>query len=442
MTKGIETGGIVTLPPVAYRAATLDNGLRVIAIPQPQLHQAHVALYVRVGSRFETPASNGISHFLEHMIYRGTERLPSAHAVNLAFEELGGYLYASTQSDYGVFSLTLPPESLDAACALFGEVLAAPAFRDIEVEQGIVCEEILEDLDDDGRQVDPDNLSRALIYPTHPLGFTITGSEQQVRSFDAAALRAHHARHYTAENCALVLSGDVDAGRSIDLAARVFGGFPRGERVVADPPEPTQKKARVKYVESVASQTDLRVCLRAVGDNAPERAAVDFLMRVIDDGMSTRLYHRICDDKGLCYDVSGGFDGYEDDGVLDISAGVQHSRAVAVTREILAMFSELAEAGPTDDEIAKAKRRYAWDMRGMLDSAEEIGSFFGVGTLFQRFDPPEARLDSMLKVSRDDVHAAARLVAQGDRLNVVGVGVLSNSEAKRLAEVAKSWRTP
>jgi predicted Zn-dependent peptidase len=431
----------VKLPAVAFRAETLDNGLRVVAIPQPQLHQAHVALYVRVGSRFETSASNGLSHFLEHMIYRGTERLPNAHAVNLAFEELGGYLYASTQSDYGVFSLSLPPESLEDACALFGEVLARPAFRDIEVEQGIVCEEILEDLDDDGRQVDPDNLSRALIYPTHPLGFTITGSEQQVRSFDATALRAHHARHYTAENCVLVMSGDVDAGRSIDLGARVFGGFPRGARVAAEAPEQTQKKARVKYVESVASQTDLRICLRAVGESAPERAAVDFLMRVIDDGMSTRLYHRICDDKGLCYDVSAGFDGYEDDGIIDVSAGVQHSRAVAVAREILAMFSELAETGPTDAEIAKAKRRYAWDLRAMLDSAEEVGSFFGVGTLFGRFDPPEARLASMLRVTRDDVHAAARLVAHGDRLNVVGVGVLSNTEAKRLSDVAKAWQS-
>ncbi len=429
------------LPAVAYRAETLDNGLRVIAIPQPQLHQAHVALYVRVGSRFETAASNGISHFLEHMIYRGTERLPNAHAVNLAFEELGGYLYASTQSDYGIFSLTLPPESLDDACALFGEVLAKPAFRDIEVEQGIVCEEILEDLDEDGRQVDPDNLSRALIYPTHPLGFTITGSEAQVRSFDAAALRAHHARHYTAENCVLVMSGDVDPGRSIDLASRVFGGFPRGARVTTTPPDEGQRKARVKYVESIASQTDLRICLRALGESSPQRAALDFLMRVIDDGMSTRLYHRICDDKGLCYDVSAGFDGYEDDGIIDVSAGVQHARAVAVTREILTMFSELAESGPTEDEIAKAKRRYAWDLRAMLDSAEEVGSFFGVGTLFDRFDPPEARLATMLGVARDDVHAAARLVAQGDRLNVVAVGVLSNTEAKRLSDVAKGWQT-
>src|SRR5262245_39229773 len=93
-----------------HRTATLDNGLRVVVVPQQQLHRAHVALYVRVGSRFETESSNGLSHFLEHMLYRGTDRLRSAHEVNYAFERLGGYLYASTHADFGVFSCTLPPE--------------------------------------------------------------------------------------------------------------------------------------------------------------------------------------------------------------------------------------------------------------------------------------------------------------------------------------------
>src|SRR5690606_6451890 len=107
-----------------FYAATLPNGLRVVVVPQPQLHRAHVGLYVRVGSRFETPRTNGLSHFLEHMLYRGTPRLRSAHEVNLAFESLGGYLYAATQTDFGVFSVTLPAESLAQTAALFGEVLA------------------------------------------------------------------------------------------------------------------------------------------------------------------------------------------------------------------------------------------------------------------------------------------------------------------------------
>src|SRR5258708_26018725 len=184
----------------ACRTTTLGSGRRTIVAPQPWLHRAHVALWARVGSRFETREDNGISHFLEHMIYRGTRRVPSAHAVNLAFERLGGSLFASTQVDHGIFSLALPPESLDHACALFGEVLLEPAFRDIDIERGIVLEEILEDLDDEGRQIDADNLSRSLIYHDHPLGYTITGGQAHVRVFDEGMLRRHHARHYTPAN--------------------------------------------------------------------------------------------------------------------------------------------------------------------------------------------------------------------------------------------------
>src|SRR6185369_16184511 len=99
----------------SHRLETLENGLPVVVTPQPQLHRAHVALYVRVGSRFETKKQNGLSHFLEHMLYRGTPRLPHAHDVNLAFESLGGYLYAATQVDFGVFSVTVPNETLAEA---------------------------------------------------------------------------------------------------------------------------------------------------------------------------------------------------------------------------------------------------------------------------------------------------------------------------------------
>src|SRR4051794_20298701 len=95
-----------------YASSTLGNGLRVIAIPQPKLQRAHIALYVRVGSRFENEQSNGLSHFLEHMMYRGTKTLKNAHEVNLAFEELGGYLYAATHADFGVFSVTVPKQNL------------------------------------------------------------------------------------------------------------------------------------------------------------------------------------------------------------------------------------------------------------------------------------------------------------------------------------------
>jgi predicted Zn-dependent peptidase len=422
-----------------YRSVVLSNGLRVVVAPLPQLHRVHVALWARVGSRFETRQENGISHFLEHMIYRGTRRVPSAHAVNLAFEGLGGSLFASTQVDHGIFSFTLPPESLDAACGLFGEVLSEPALRDIDIERGIVLEEILEDLDDEGRQVDADNLSRALIYRDHPLGFTITGTEAHVRSFDEQSLRQWHVRHYTAKNTVLVFAGALDPDQALSLAERNFGSLASGERIASQPPQHAQKRARFQIIENVSSQTELRVCLRAFAENDPLRPALDVLLRIIDDGMSARLYHRLCDARGLCYDVSAAFDCYEDDGIVDVAAGVQHKRVALVTREVLTMFEELAREGPSPEELDKARRRIVWDARALADSAEESAAFYAAGMLFDRFATREDHVAELIGVRADDVRRAAMELARPERLNVVAVGLLGGGEDEKLAELVKGW---
>jgi predicted Zn-dependent peptidase len=423
-----------------FRLTTLGNGLRVVVAPQPQLHRAHVALYVRVGSRFETPATNGLSHFLEHMLYRGTPALTTAHDVNHAFESLGGYLYAATQTDFGVFSVTAPGESVAETSRLFGDVLARPTFNDIEIEKAIVCEEILEDLDDEGRQVDADNLSRELIYPTHPLGYTITGDEKRVRSFDLPMLRAHHARHYNAANSVLAFSGAVDPDEAVELAEKWFSNLPKGEPVTTEAPVHTQKKPRLEIVENVSSQTELRVCFRAVPEASEHRPAMDMLMRILDDGMSTRLYHRICDSKGLCYDVGASFDGYEDDGVLDFMAGVQHARTSVVTREIVDMLCDLAKTGPDEAEVEKAKRRNAWEMQTIFDSPEDLAGFYAGGLLFDRFETPEARLAANQAVTPKRLREMAELLAQPDRLNVLAVGLLEDGEDDRLQAVVKGFK--
>jgi predicted Zn-dependent peptidase len=422
------------------RLERLGNGLRVVVAPQPQLHRAHLAVYVRVGSRFETPKTNGLSHFLEHMLYRGTPRLRNAHEVNLAVESVGGYLYAATQVDFGVFSVTMPPESVPAATALFGEILTEPTFADIGIEKEIVCEEILEDLDDDGRQVDADNLSRKLIYPTHALGYTITGDEKNVRSFTREMCAEHHARHYSAENCVLVYSGAVNPDEAFTAARAAFEPMRRGARLAASPPADPQKKARRLILENVSSQTELRISFRGVSDRAPERAAMEMLMRILDDGMSTRLYHRVCDDKGLCYDVTAAYDGYEDDGILDFAAGCQHSRTSVVTKEILDLLAELGRTGPTDDELAKAKKRYGWDARAMLDGTDEVAALHGVGHLFERPETIDERRARMESVTKEQIRDVAALIAQPDRLNAVAVGLLDDGEDDRFEAVIDGFK--
>ena len=164
-------------------------------------------------------------------------------------------------------------------------------------------------------------------------------------------------------------------------------------------------------------------------------------MRIIDDGMSTRLYHRICDAQGLCYDVSAGYDGYEDDGVIDFAAGVQHKRVPRVAQEILNLVTELATTGPTDEEMTKAKRRHAWDLEAMLDSADDVGGFLGAGrALAARSRRPTSGKAALARVTREEVRDFARTLADPARLNVVAVGLTESREARRLEDVVMSFR--
>jgi predicted Zn-dependent peptidase len=172
------------------------------------------------------------------------------------------------------------------------------------------------------------------------------------------------------------------------------------------------------------------------------RPALDMLMRVIDDGMSTRLYHRLCDARGLCYDVSAGYDPYEDDGVVDVAAGVQHKRVPLVTREILGLFEDLARSGPTDEELAKARRRVLWDARSMRDSAEEMGSFYAGGLLFDRQTTPEEHVAALVAVTPSDVREVARWMVRPERLSVTAVGLPDGDQDTALEDVVDGWRAP
>jgi predicted Zn-dependent peptidase len=399
-----------------------------------------MTMLFRVGSRYETAHDNGVSHFLEHMLYRGSPSLKTAHDQAVAFEGLGASLYAATQADYGTMNVTMPPDSLPRATALFAEVVQDPRFSAIEIERGIVREEILEDLDDEGRQIDADNLVRGLVYGDHPLGFTITGTLEHLARFDRAMLRRHHARHYAAENAVLCFAGAVKPDACFRLARTHFGRMQRGQRVGAKPPTFAQKKPRVRHVPNVSSQTTLRLAFRAVADRDPREPALEMLLRVLDDGMSTRLYERICDNKGLCYDVGALYESYEDDGVFDVAAEVQHERVTEVAEEIFTVLKELSEDGPTAAELERAKARQLWQTKAMLDDSEALAGFYALAALSRLAPTPGDRQAELAAVTADQVRDVADTVFRPERLSLVSVGSLSEEEQAALVGIVKRFR--
>ncbi len=419
---------------------TLANGLRVVVIPQPHLHTASVSLYVKAGSRFESAEDNGLSHFLEHMLFRGTERLPSAYALNHAIESLGGTLLGATHADFTLYQVSIPPESLAESIGLFGEIVTHPVFSDLELEKGIVREEILEALDEDGRNVDIEDISRELVFEGHPLGYKITGDAANIGRFEVPDLHRWLARFYGATNSLVVIAGAVDAEESARLVREAFSALPAGAQAETVTPSLVDREPGFSFVESVGSQTELRVSFLGIGERDPRRLELEFLARVLDDGMSTRLHRRICDEQGLAYDVFAALDLYEDCGVFDLGASVEHSKAPALIEELFALARELRESLIAPEELEKAQKRYLWELRATLDDAIGLANFYGVRGLLGVPGTLMEVADAVQRVTAEDVRALARELFRRERLSVTLIGLLEDDALDACEKLVAAYR--
>lgn len=394
---------------------------------------------MRAGSRYESRRNNGLSHLFEHMLFRGTERHPSAFALNHAIESLGATLEGATHVDFVTYSLALPrPTILDGIDRL-GEIVRSPLYLDLEVEQKILEEELLEGLDEDGRDIDVDVVSREQLFPEHALGYKITGPLSNVKGFTVDDLRAHHEAFYGANNLVLAVAGAVDAAAVLDRAAEALGELRSGERVVATPHEATRTEP-FAYVRDEGSQTELRLSYRTFGLRHPDAMALMLLGRVLDDGMSTRVHRRIVDERGLAYDVFAGEDPYEDCGVFDFGVAVAHGKAPEVLEELGEIAASLREDEVCDEELDKARRRYLWDLEATLDDAEGLAEHYGTTALFELGETLDDLAAQARAVTKEQLRDVARAVLRPEDAHVAAVGMLDRELEKRTRRVVDELR--
>ena len=417
----------VSLPELPAESLTLGSGPRVRLIALPHLQSATVSFFVRVGSRYETAGTNGLSHFLEHMLYRGTEAHPAAHELNLAIERLGGTLDAVTHVDFTSYDLTLPTETIDKGVGLLAEVLRQPLLMDLDTEKQIIREEILEDLNEDGEQIDIDNVSRRLLYSDHPLGFPIAGPLENLDRFETVDLRRHHARHYTGCNSVLCVAGAFEPEGVSETIRSSFNGMQAG-----DPIEPSRASMgatprRFSYVHEHGSQTDVRLSFHTPGVASAEAPTLLLLARVLDDGLSTRVHQTICEERGLAYEAFAGNDTFEDCGVFDFGASVEHRKAPQLVETVLELIEELRRHPPTGDEVDKAKRRYLWDLRMVRDDPEDTAHFVGSSALFGLPERIETVAEQAAQVTPDDIQRAVQRYLDPKDAHLTCVGVLDEA---------------
>ncbi len=407
--------------------------------PQPHLHTAHIAMYVKAGSRFETKETNGLSHFLEHMLFRGTGVHPTSYALNYAIESIGATLNAATHADYTVYQMSLPPESVAEAIDLLGEIFTQPAFADIEAEKNIVKEEILEGMDEHGTLIDVDDLSRGTLFEPNALGQKITGNPHNIDRFTVQDLRRHMTQFYGAKNMVLVVTGCVAPREVLKNARASMRKIPRGTRAVPVAPSPVKYPSYLRYHECLGTQSDVRVSFLTFGERDPRRSGLELLMRILDDGMSTRLHRRIADDKGLAYEVFAGLDMYEDCGVFDIGASVEHEKTPELIDELLSLVSELRDGVITRDELNKAKRRYLWELRATLDNPEAMAHFYGPNALMDIYETLNVRALKIERVRIEDVRDVARAAFTRENLSVAVLGDLEEDTADGARVTVQGW---
>ena len=409
----------------------LRNGLRLNLVHMPGVHRAALDVHVRVGSRFESARDNGISHFHEHMLHRGIPGHETAHAQALAFEELGAAFGAMTYVDHGVLSCSVPAENLARTIELTALLCESPLFTDIALEKGIVREELLESYDGDGRLVDGASILRKLCFGKHALGMPIAGTKTTLSRFDRRALKQFHRRHYVGAGMVVTLAGPTELGPLGKLVERRFGALPRGRAITAEAPPP-QSAPEFCYVPDSGSQTWLGLAFRAPGERDPDEPATELLMRVLDDGNATRLYRALSDERGLCYDVSAMYESYADAGVLEIVAECAHTSSHKVLAEMLRVLTDLAERGPTEQELSRVKARLRWQMLELYDMPTELAGFVGQGVLSGTSAMPEQRVAELLDVDLERVRSAARRIFQPQHSSLVLVGKLDKAAQKRL----------
>ena len=401
---------------------TLDNGLRVLTAHAPGLHSAMIALYVRAGSRHERAAVNGVSHFLEHLFFRGSKGWPDTVAMNAAVESAGGNLNGITARDHGCYYTPIHPQEVGTGLAVLGDLIRRPLLREIAVEREVILEEILDEVDADGRDIDSDNLTKRLVYGDHPLAFKIAGTPAIVRRLALRDVRAHHARFYTGSNLVLAVAGPVRHAQVVDLADAHLGALPRGRPSLDVAPPAWPAGPRLEIVEHEDAQAEFSLSFPCPPERHPDYPVHLCIRRMLDDGLSSRLPFEIVERRGLAYSLHAGIDAYVDAGMVVIDGACAPRKLPRVIGEVLRVLGALAESPAPEEELLRVQRRHRMTLAFSLDSAADLAGWYGAGEVLSAPEGFEDRCRRVERVTPEDVRRVARATYRRSNLVAVVVG--------------------
>ena len=405
------------------KTTRLPNGLTILTEHMSGLRSVTLGIWVRRGSRHESPQMNGICHFIEHALFKGTPTR-SAHDIAIQADRLGGHLDAYTSHEMTGFSMKVVDTALPAAFDLIGDMLGNPRFDDADLkrEQKVIIEEMkmIEDTPDELLG----ELFNAAYFPGHSLGRPIEGTVETVSNFDHEKTSGFHSQNYAPANLVIAAAGNVNHEQMVDLAFKFFGE--RNGKAVDDFDPASPAVAAPILIERKAELEQAHLIIAAPWPSAKsdDRYIASMLGTIIGGGTSSRLWQSIREDRGLAYAIGAGGNTYTDVGIFTIYAGASPAHIDQVLDLSLKEMRRVVREPVSDDELKLAKEQSISSVLLMLESSSaRAGALARQETVHGRRIPPDEIIRRIEAVTRED---ALRLAQEHFTTASLAIGALGN----------------
>lgn len=406
-----------------YQRVTLPNGIRIFTSQMSSVRSVSIAFYFGVGARYEPDAISGASHFIEHMLFKGSEGFPNAQTISEAIEGVGGVLDAATDKEVTVYSAKVASQHFDLAMRLITDMVRRPLMeaKEIEKERGVIIEELNMYRDSPADWVNV--LADETMWPGLPLGREVAGTRETVSGLSRETLLDYKARHYTPSNLVVSVAGNVSPEQVIAAVSDALGDWPAAPAPVWTPSPVPSAAQRVRLETRPTEQTNLCLLTPGIASHDPRHYAMTLLNAALGDGMSSRLFVEIRERQGLAYDIGSAPSYYHDTGSFTISAGVEPKRAEATIRAAIAELRKLRDEPLRPEELARVKEYTKGRMALRLEDTYSVAAWMGGQEIITgeplELDEVMARVDA---VTVEQTQALARdlFTSEGLRLAVIG----------------------
>jgi len=413
-----------------FKKTRLSNGLRIITVPVKDNPSVMVLVAVETGSNYESIAENGLSHFLEHMCFKGTTKRPGVSDVVRELDGLGAQNNAFTSNEFTAFYAKSAKKNFSKIFELVSDLYLNPTLlqQDIDKEKGVILQEI--SMYEDLPQRKVHDLLMELLYGKTSFGRTILGLTENIKKFSRSDFINYRRKHYISEKTIVVVSGDISHREIEKNIRKYFGNIPQGRPPKKPKIKEIQKIPGLKIYKKKTDQTHMLLAFRMFSAKDKRIPAVNILATILGQGMSSRLFVKLRDEMGACYYIRASADDLSDYGIFTVAVGIEAKRARDVTKVITSECRKLCDDMVPAEELAKAKEHYIGHFYMDLETTEMIAEFYaGQEVATSKLKSPKEIEKSIRKVTAKDVMKVAKDIFKNDRLNLAIVGDVSDQKS-------------